>query len=41
MLDDEEAVLRPAEGRYIAADGELEGEVVLPGFRCPLSELLD
>lgn len=27
--------------REIAADGALEGEDVLPGFRCPLAELFD
>ncbi len=26
-------------GRLITADGELDGEPVLPGFRCPLAEL--
>jgi Uma2 family endonuclease len=28
------------EGRFISADGDLDGEDVLPGFRCRLSELL-
>jgi len=27
--------------RQVAADGALDGEDVLPGFRCPLSEILD
>ena len=27
--------------RFISADGEFHGEDVLPGFRCPLSEILD
>lgn len=29
------------EGRFISADGDLDGEDVLPGFRCPLADLLD
>jgi Uma2 family endonuclease len=36
------AVYRTAtEGRFVAPDGELDGEDVLPGFRCRLSDLLD
>jgi len=35
------AVYRTAtEGRYIAAEDVLDGEDILPGFRCPLSEIL-
>lgn len=35
------AVYRTAtDVRYVGADGELDGEDVLPGFRCRLSELL-
>ena len=30
---------RGGEVRLIAADGELDGDPVLPGFRCPLAEL--
>jgi Uma2 family endonuclease len=30
----------PAEAREIGPDGELDGEDVLPGFRCRLSEIL-
>ena len=29
------------EGRFIDADGALEGEDVLPGFRCALADLFD
>jgi Uma2 family endonuclease len=29
------------EGRFVASDGELDGEDVLPGFRCALADLFE